>query len=133
MPRAARRPGRMPTTNRGEPAMQVLTRREMQRGLPAVGEGQPCLLLEGAWSGARVSPHQVALADVIGARHAGIDDLAAEMAEQVAADGEDTGRESFSWVNVLRLRYELVKLLRVAAYFGEVCTSEPLDVVAERE
>lgn len=68
----------------------------------------------------------MALDDLIDARHAWVDDAATELAERIAgrpvrqAATRGTSRKAggdvtFAWLNVLRLQYFLVKLLRVVA------------------
>ena len=84
----------------------------------------PALLLEGSW--AEAAPSRWSLDAAISPRHAWIDEQAAEWAELLAKDGwflprgNPLARLSSAYLNALELRYYLVKLLRLVAFFTEV-------------
>lgn len=76
------------------------------------------LLLEGSWpEGGR------SLDDAIDARYAWIDEAAASWAERLGASCAS------AWLDALALRYYLVKLLRVVAYFTDIQSLAPGDCV----
>jgi hypothetical protein len=75
---------------------------------------QPALLLEGAWPEAEDFPGRHSLDAAIGSSFAWIDETASALAETWAGPGR------VAELNALALRYYLVKLLRVVAYFTEV-------------
>jgi hypothetical protein len=96
--------------------MQVFARRDLAANAPApVGEA---LLLEGSWPEPAGELARWSLDEAIDERHGWIDRTAADLAEQLgdAASGEIT----FAYLNALALRYYLVKLLRVIAFFDQV-------------
>jgi len=84
-----------------------------------VPSGQPALLLEGSWPDT-ASPWHQSLDEAIDGRFDGIDQTAADWAEQIAADSPTGDGLSIGYLNALPLRYYLVKLLRVAAFFTNV-------------
>ncbi|MEZ6069146.1 MAG: UDP-N-acetylglucosamine 2-epimerase [Pirellulales bacterium] len=114
--------------------MNVYTRYELA-GAEAAESPEPRLLLEGSWPqcGTGISAPLLAVDELIDARFGWIDKAAAELAERIAgcplvgASANDTlsnntpgnpaAPVTFAWLNVLRLRYLLVKLLRVVATF----------------
>ncbi|HEX5446381.1 MAG TPA: hypothetical protein VFW87_21315, partial [Pirellulales bacterium] len=101
------------------------TRRARRPGLPA---GEATLLLEGSWAGGGRSSNCWSLDDAIDARFAWIDRSAAECAERLArqeSDPRDDDHPTLAYINELALRYFLVKLLRVVAFFDEVCVLVP--------
>jgi hypothetical protein len=75
---------------------------------------QPALLLEGSWPDADDFPGRHSLDASIDASFAWIDSTASTLAETWA------GPSRIADLNALTLRYYLVKLLRVVAYFSEV-------------
>ena len=85
----------------------------------------PALLLEGSWPAAAV-PTRWSLDVAIGARQAWIDEQAVEWAQSLAKDGlllprgNPLDHISSAYLNALDLRYYLVKLLRLVAFFTEV-------------
>lgn len=103
----------------------VFARRELaERGLPPQS---PALLLEGSWPAGRRTAWRRSLDEVIDDRFAWIDQQAAEWAELLSrrdswADGRDPPAECIApaFLNVLGLRYALVKLLRPLAYFARL-------------
>lgn len=101
----------------------------------------PALLLEGSWAAAAAAPLRWSLDAAISPRHAWIDEQAAEWAESLAKDGlflprgNPLGRLSSADLNVLELRYYLVKLLRLVAFFTEVRplgAAESVELSAQR-
>ena len=101
----------------------VATRRSLLDAVPAA-PGQ-VLLLEGAWPAGAGSPLCWSLDDNIDQRFAWIDreaaDTAQRLGEQVPGNGNDLHSSiSALAVNSLDLRYYLVKLLRVVAWFTGV-------------
>jgi hypothetical protein len=131
----------------------------------SLGIHEAALLLEGSWPWDASGGVRRALDDSIDARFDWIDPQAAELAEELAetlpADtvqperggtgvspvlrqkhGQDArathaelAKVSPAYLNARSLRYYLVKLLRVVAYFTEVCPLEPgdrLELVAAR-
>jgi hypothetical protein len=79
---------------------------------PAAG----ALLLEGSWPDHYPPQHFHALDDAIDARYAWIDASAIELAARLAG-GAAQPLPTLAFVHELKLRYFLVKLLRVVAYF----------------
>lgn len=96
------------------------------RATLAVGAAhhEPALVLEGSWPGATLDAerrgprpsHQLhwSLDDLIDSRYAWIDPTASDLAAEVAGD---SGGMSLAYLNELALRYFLVKLVRVVAFF----------------
>lgn len=74
------------------------------------------LLLEGSWPEHYPPQHYRALDDEIDARHAWIDHAAMELAARLAG-GAAQSPPTIAFLHELKLRYFLVKLLRVVAYF----------------
>ncbi|HEY5314246.1 MAG TPA: hypothetical protein VIK18_17065 [Pirellulales bacterium] len=100
--------------------MKVFARFELSRGRLQADEAS--LLLEGHWPPGERGAGRWSLDAEIDGRHGGIDQRAAELAEQFAAGGHLGPAESargFAWLNVVKLRYLLVKLLRVVAFFSQ--------------
>ena len=92
----------------------------------ASGSRDPTVLLEGSWPSAAASKVRWSLDDSINARFEWIDEAAAYWAERLAEplrseNGDDSCFHAISpvWLNALALRYYLVKLIRVVAYFTE--------------
>ena len=83
-----------------------------------------CLLLEGSWPDGESHARRWSLDDAIDSRFAWIDRGAAEHAARLAQPPEgladDENRATLAYLNELALRYFLVKLLRVVAFFDEV-------------
>lgn len=75
------------------------------------------LLLEGSWPRNEERPDRWSLDEAIDARYAWIDSLAMDLAERA---GPSTSGVSFAYINALALRYYVVKLLRVIAFFDRV-------------
>lgn len=101
------------------------TNRAQGPGLPAE---EPALLLEGSWPDAEARPNRWSLDDAIDARFAWIDLWAANRAEQLGrpnADFAGGDHPTLAYLNELALRYFLVKLLRVVAFFDELCLPAP--------
>jgi hypothetical protein len=116
------------------PNLLVFARHDLVEPRPP-GDG-PAVLLEGSWPDGTASESQGSLDDEIDARFLWIDGAASQLAEraagQVAAPRfasacDDQGFLGIdpAWLNALALRYYLVKLIRLVAYFTEV---RPLDV-----
>jgi hypothetical protein len=79
------------------------------------------VLLEGSWPVSQADRRQLrSLDDEIDARHAWIDDEAASRAEQIATADTASWDTAFAWLNIVKLRYHLLKLLRVVAFFREL-------------
>ncbi len=91
-----------------------------------LGPESPALLLEGSWPAAAPSKARWSLDASIGPRHAWIDEQAVEWATSLADGGlllprgNRLDRLSLVYLNALELRYYLVKLMRVVAFFSEV-------------
>ena len=113
--------------------MLIIARHALVAGMNVA---EPALLLEGSWPAA--PPGQLrfvrwSLDDLIDARHGWIDEKAQVWAEEIARRG-DSGE--IAWLHVLSLRYYLVRLLRLVAFFHEVLPSSSLDgmeLILERE
>jgi hypothetical protein len=104
--------------------MQVVARHELLSHRTDASE--PTLLLEGSWP-AKPSPAQSwSLDEAIDARHGWIDRAAAEYAEAIGRSSA-TGRDeaNIAYLNALALRYYLVKLLRVVAFFDQIHRPPP--------
>lgn len=81
---------------------------------------EAALLLEGGWAEATVG-QRWSLDAAIDARRQWIDEEAAELAERLSGGREGgAAAATVAYLNVLPLRYYLVKLLRVVAFFDEV-------------
>ena len=109
------------------------------------------LLLEGSWPSDMQAGWRWALDDVFDARHETLDVVASELAEHMIAYApmaNESGPPAAShpahteWptsladLNALRLRYHLVKLLRVVAFFAQQVVLRPgevLSLVAARD
>lgn len=97
--------------------MHLIARQNLARFLPA--DGQSRLLLEGAWcDDSNDADDACSLDALIDARHDWIDAAASSLTEQCLTDECRDGRsaDSFLFVNALRLRYAMVKWLRVLAW-----------------
>jgi hypothetical protein len=106
--------------------MRVFARREL--ACHAACDGRPALLLEGSWP-VSTEDHW-SLDDAIDARHGWIDNAAAQYAEAIGPPPTaDDGHASFAYLNALSLRYYLVKLLRVVAFFEDVRPAGPGEAV----
>jgi len=86
--------------------------------------GEPTLLLEGSWPSEASDGMRWSLDDAIDGRFDWIDEVATDWAAALAED--DCGA---AYLNVLPLRYYLVKLLRLAAYFSDVQALRDFDGV----
>ncbi|HEX4147764.1 MAG TPA: hypothetical protein VHY20_02205, partial [Pirellulales bacterium] len=104
--------------------MKVFARFELSRG--RLDPGDTALLVEGRWpaepkaSDRQQPAGRFSLDREIDSRFGWIDQCAADMAEHFAATGDndpDPSTANGAWLNVVKLRYLLVKLLRVAAFF----------------
>lgn len=104
---------------------------------------QSSLLLEGPWPAEAAEPNRCSLDEAIDDRHAWIDKQAAEWAERLGrAEGApagcsspESGEVTFAYLNALALRYYLVRLLRVVAFFREapgLSADEPIELFASR-
>ncbi len=84
-----------------------------------LGDGSPDdeLLLEGSWPPDQSLPGRWSLDEAIDAQFIWIDRLAMELADRAGASCPDL---SFAYINALALRYYIVKLLRVVAFFNHV-------------
>ena len=87
----------------------------------------PALLLEGSWPSETPGCLNWSLDDAIDGRFQWIDILASDLAEELSslaqADGHSASSASLyssADINALALRYHLVKLARIVAYFTEV-------------
>lgn len=96
----------------------------------------PAVLLEGSWPRCDVGAGRVSLDDMIGARFEWIDLQASHWSEQlgrvdalVASDERLVDVVTPAYLNALALRYYLVKLMRVAAFFTEVQPVGPTDAI----
>ena len=93
------------------------------------------VLLEGAWPEADHSLNRLSLDDSIDARFGWVDDQASRLAGLAVDDfRQDTEHPSLTaaGINALSLRYYMVKLVRVVAFFTEVCPlarDEDVDLV----
>ena len=125
--------------------ISVYARNELVPIAPTAGEAQtsraavrgPALLLEGSWPSETPGCLHWSLDDSIDGRFQWIDGLASELAEELAAldradDGSPSAASLYSSANLnaLALRYYLVKLARIVAYFSEV---RPLQAADELE
>ena len=82
---------------------------------------EPALLLEGSWPGTASPAARWSLDRTIDARSAWIDRAAAELAEGfVAIATHDRHLTELAWLNVVKLRYVLVKLLRIVAFLPRI-------------
>jgi hypothetical protein len=96
---------------------------------PLLRADEPALLLEGSWRDGG-SAFRYSLDEAIDARQAWIDEEASQTAHALASDaieGHELGISPAScpgpaYLNELKLRYYLVKLLRVVAFFGAART-----------
>jgi len=100
----------------------------------APAPAEPVLLLEGAWPVGDASESHMALDEIIDARHEWIDLEASRLAECLSdaslpssQPGENMPQGAY--LNARTLRYYLVKLLRVVAYFTEIRPLSPGDRV----
>jgi hypothetical protein len=103
--------------------VKIFARHELVR--PILLSVEPALLLEGSWPVESTGPSRWSLDEWIDLRHAWIDDEASRLAA-VASRGS-SGEITLAYLNVLPLRYYLVKLLRVVAAFKR---PELLDAVS---
>lgn len=130
--------------------MTIYARPALAHG--GVAPGHPAIALEGAWPAEPGSPFLLALDDVIDGRFEALDEAASAMAESLARDTALTLPES-KWpplaqdapavpsispfyLNALDLRYFLLKLLRVAHFFSEICPPrrrETLQLIVSRQ
>lgn len=114
--------------------MKIFARAELVRA--TLTREEPALLCEGSWTPTEVSPSRWSLDDAIDARCAWVDREAARLAEQAACSRPESTGGLYAWLNALALRYELVKLVRVIAFF-EQCyrprRREPIEIHLERD
>lgn len=106
--------------------MKIFARFELTRG--RLTPGDEALLLEGDWPDAWRSPKRRSLDSEIDGRYGWIDEQAAELAERFVSRVETDLSEPaarFAWLNVVKLRYLLVKLLRVVAMLSHHPSREP--------
>ncbi len=97
-------------------SLSVYARRE----LADCSDSGPALLLEGDWNSPVPSPLRDSLDGLYDVRHAWIDVQAARLAEELAQRGLAAGRQGWlPWLDNLKLRYFLVRLVRIVAYFEE--------------
>lgn len=97
-------------------SLSVYARCELADGT----DSGPALLLEGDWPDAARLPERQSLDSLFDVRHAWIDVEAARLAEDLAQRGLAAGRDGWlPWLDNLKLRYFLVRLTRVVAYFEE--------------
>lgn len=94
--------------------MRVFTRYNLVDGNDSPDDE---LLLEGSWPRDKNRPGRWSLDDAIDARFIWIDQTAMELAERAGSSSLGLG---FAYINALALRYYLVKLLRVIAFFQDV-------------
>ena len=104
--------------------MKVFARQEL--ALDKLDIGEAALLLEGAWSEDCRGPDWHSLDESIDARYAWIDERAEHLAERIGrlpvfrlVESNGQGGISLAYLHALSLRYYLVKLLRVVAFFRE--------------
>lgn len=124
--------------------MQVFARYSLARRY-----GDPhrqALLLEGSWPQELEAAGRWSLDDEIDARHAWIDALAVQFAERLAEGGAEALAEqaaedtmfppaSLAYLNALKLRYYLVRLLRIVVFCRELHgldRGEPCELFVER-
>jgi len=104
--------------------MRIFARHELLG--PWADAGEPAVLLEGPWPGGPFPARYWSLDEAIDSRHRWIDRAAAEFAEAIgrsSAAGRDEA--NIAYLNALALRYYLVKLLRVVAFFDGVHRPPP--------
>lgn len=110
--------------------LAIVARRE----LFATGDsGSRNVLLEGSWPGEWGLPKFHSLDDALDGQCVWIDALAARLAEQLAGDG--AAGLSAAHLNLLALRYYLVRPLRLVAYFTEaapLARGEEVQLAASR-
>src|SRR6185312_2305096 len=121
-PIAARR---APLRRRGQYKMQVFARRDLAANAPE--QAEEALLLEGFWSPPAASPAHWSLDEAIDERHGWIDRAAADLAARLGDSAN--GEIAFAYLNALSLRYYLVKLLRVTAFFDQVQRPGPCSAI----
>lgn len=101
-----------------------------------LAQNETALLLEGSWPSNEPSATRWSLDDAVDARCAWIDREASRLAELAAHLYRETSVGLFAWLNALTLRYELVKLVRLIAFF-EQCyrpqRHETLELHLERQ
>jgi hypothetical protein len=111
----------------------------------SLGVDEAALLLEGTWPPQSIdrsrqarpaSPTRTSLDETIDQRHAWIDAAAAQLAETAAGEIATAARpalaydlHTLAYLNALKLRYLLVKLLRPAAYFAAMTPLPPSETV----
>lgn len=117
--------------------MKVFARESLTPGHLAADD--EALLLEGCWPDASHRGHRWSLDESIDGQFDWIDDEAARLADELTETAPDCGSPldlaGLAWLDALRLRYELVKLLRVAAFFEnppERRQTDRLEVYVER-
>jgi hypothetical protein len=102
-------------------AMQIFARQDLVTG--RLDELEPAVLLEGSWSVDADVELRQSLDDEIDARFRWIDDEAARIAQQLGATR--ASHASVLSLNAARLRYQLVKWLRLVAWFEKVARFRP--------
>ena len=111
--------------------MHVFARLELTRHVATRGDN--ALLLEGAWDESVQGRASSSLDDTIGHGYAWIDEEAARLAETAAEAGAGRGAPTLAWLNVLKLRYLCLKLLRVAAYFVDIAPPGAIEFIGQRD
>lgn len=119
--------------------MKIFARHGLTPG--CLGPREDALLLEGSWPEPDRAGRLQALDDLIDSRFAWIDEEASRLADELTRDAVPSGdgtlqRAGFAWLDALRLRYELVKLLRVVAHFETLAAPDrpaKLEVYVERD
>jgi hypothetical protein len=106
---------------------------------PTLPLGTSAGLLEGSWPDGGISAQRWSLDESLAARHAGIDPTACRLAEmierQTSARAAGAVGEALVWMNPARLRYHLVKLLRLTSWLVDwprELVVEHVDLVVER-
>lgn len=128
--------------------MDVFARRSLATPRSHFASAREALLLEGAWSDDGTARSFVerarlwTLDEAIDARHAWIDEFAADVAARLGpgVDLAQGGRvanpwEAFAYLQALQLRYRIVKLLRPVAFFsgeGRLRSGDDLQLWLER-
>ena len=114
------------------PALQIFARADLIAG--RLDDSAPALLLEGSWPEDDAAWRRHSLDATLDGHHHWIDDDSARFAEQfIATAGE---LPSLAYLNSVRLRYVLVKWLRVLAWFewfSDLAVGESVRAVLQRE
>ena len=97
----------------------------------ATPPGIPSTLLEGAWPEEGYSHERLSLDETIDARFGWIDEEAERLAALATGDADrdaNHGPLTAAWINALPLRYYMLKLVRVIAFFTDLRPLERDDV-----